>query len=260
MTINTNFVGAISLEQNNLGKGSAGYVALAGNNRQFANELYDEYHRVAKCDYHSNPILTTLTKRAGYLMDVNAFGCILINQILEKQHTRTLHLNELSKLIYAPQTNISPDLDQVENQIRLINQILEKQHIRTLHPDKLSKLIYASHNNTSPLLDQVETWIRGPADAGIILRGPEEKKHKNYVLAQHLIEQLEHHRSKVKKFPVIINLDDLTLENNSESPHYLTFKLKENANPIYAPILNQKKDPNPFRGSYRFDERTGIVL
>jgi hypothetical protein len=73
-------------------------------------------------------------------------------------------------------------------------------------------------------------------DTGLVLR---TENGANEYLAKNLMAQFKAINKKVK-MPKMINLNDLQLERGANSPHGLAFKLIEGANPIYAPILNQR--------------------
>lgn len=107
----------------------------------------------------------------------------------------------------------------------LANQILVQSGLRTINQAEA---------------ETINDSLRGNyVDTGIVLRGTEEKSHDNYVAAEYLIKQLKNQNSKIK-FPVVINLYDLSLENSSNSKYGLVFKLNEDAKPIYTKILDQK--------------------
>ena len=58
-----------------------------------------------------------------------------------------------------------------------------------------------------------------------------------------------------KKMPIMIPLASLNLEKDSNSPHGLAFKLRDDSELIYAPILN--KSGGNF-SSTDIDEKTGL--
>jgi hypothetical protein len=87
-------------------------------------------------------------------------------------------------------------------------------------------------------------------DTGFVLRTADEP---NSYLAKNLMGQVKA-RNKKQKMPVMISLSGLGLEKDSSSPNGLSFKLKDDAEIIYAPILN--KDGN--FSSEDIDEKTGL--
>ncbi|MFI5241356.1 MAG: hypothetical protein ACHQUA_02880 [Microgenomates group bacterium] len=87
-------------------------------------------------------------------------------------------------------------------------------------------------------------------DTGLVLRTDKEP---NSYLASNLMKQVKARGSK--KMPVMIPLRGLELEADSNSPHGLAFKLGENSELIYAPILN---NTNGNFSSQDVDEKTGL--
>ncbi|MEK6918115.1 MAG: hypothetical protein AABW51_04160 [Nanoarchaeota archaeon] len=71
-------------------------------------------------------------------------------------------------------------------------------------------------------------------DTGLVLRTEGEP---NSYLARHLMTQVK--GRGFNKMPVMIPLNGLELVEDKNSNHGLSFKLKENAEVIYAPILNK---------------------
>jgi len=68
------------------------------------------------------------------------------------------------------------------------------------------------------------------------LRSPEAP---NEYLAKDLTEQVQARLEKKAKMPVMIPLAGLEIANDSDSNYGLAFKLKEDSELIYAPILNK---------------------
>ena len=87
-------------------------------------------------------------------------------------------------------------------------------------------------------------------DTGLVLRTEGDP---NGYLANNLMKQVKE-RGK-KKMPVTIPLRSLSLERDSSSPHGLAFKLRDDAEIIYAPILNQG---NGNFTSEDIDKKTGL--
>ena len=113
----------------------------------------------------------------------------------------------------------------------LANSILGQEGLRTANQADLEKILRAK---ALTLKGQYE-------DSGLCLRTTDNP---NEYLAENLMKQLKP-RTKVR-LPVMLNLTDLELVNDSSSNYRLAFKLKENAKPIYAPQLDHKNNPGTF--------------
>lgn len=90
-------------------------------------------------------------------------------------------------------------------------------------------------------------------DTGLVLRTEGEP---NGYLARNLMEQVKARDLKAK-MPVMIPLRGLKLEKDADSPQGLSFKLGENAELVYAQILN--KGDGSF-SSEDIDEKTGLPV
>ena len=97
--------------------------------------------------------------------------------------------------------------------------------------------------NILPLRGQYE-------DSALVLRTEGEP---NKYLAKALAKQVRA-RNPNAKYSLMINLRDLTLEKDQDAPNGLAFKLTEDVDVIYAPVLNQ---PGNFN-SEDIDEKTGL--
>jgi hypothetical protein len=89
-------------------------------------------------------------------------------------------------------------------------------------------------------------------DTGLVLRTEEDP---NLYLAKNLIDQVNQRLGKKAKMPVMIPLYGLELKKDSSTSNGLSFKLKDDAEIIYAPILN--KDGASF-SSEDIDDKTGL--
>ncbi len=121
-----------------------------------------------------------------------------------------------------------------------VNEVIRADGLRTATPADLEMAI---KTGVIPLRGQYE-------DAGLVLRTTGEP---NSYLANHLMKQVKVRGNK--KMPVIIPLAGFDLEKDSSSPHGLAFKLRDDAELIYAPILN-KRDGN--FSSVDVNEKTGL--
>lgn len=123
----------------------------------------------------------------------------------------------------------------------LINKLLNKEGSRIAKQSDLERLIKINPG-----------YLKGTyEDTGLVLR---DEKDPNSYLAQNLVKQLKS-RNKKQKLPVMIPLTGLYIENNQDSNYGLSFKLKEDADVIYAPILNSKSGNF---SSENIDEKTGL--
>ena len=86
-------------------------------------------------------------------------------------------------------------------------------------------------------LDLIGTY----EDTGLVLR---TEKNPNSYLARNLMKQVNDRLGKKAKMPVVIPLYDLELVKDQDSPQGLAFKLKENAEITYAPVLNELNGAN----------------
>jgi hypothetical protein len=88
-------------------------------------------------------------------------------------------------------------------------------------------------------------------DTGLVLRS---EGNPNEYLSRNLMEQVKKRLGRKAKMPVMIPLYGLELVKDQDSPHGLTFKLKDDAEIVYAPILNTQGN---FK-SEDIDEKTGL--
>ncbi len=127
--------------------------------------------------------------------------------------------------------------------IVLTNQILRKEGLRTATQADLEKALKL---DVLPLRGIYE-------DTGLILRSEDEP---NKYLAKNLAEQV---KTTVGKTPIVIPLNGLELVNDSNSPHGLIFKLTDESELIYVPILDGKNNGKSFSetGKYGLPEKLG---
>lgn len=121
-----------------------------------------------------------------------------------------------------------------------VNEVIRSEGLRTATQADLEKAI---KTGVLPLRGQYE-------DTGLVLRTEGEP---NSYLASHLMKQVKARESK--RMPVMIPLAGLDLEKDSNSPYGLAFKLRDDVELIYAPIL--KKFGSHF-SSADIDEKTGL--
>lgn len=124
--------------------------------------------------------------------------------------------------------------------VALVNQIVQEAGLRTATQADLERILRA---DALPLRGHYE-------DSALVLRSEAEP---NSYLARNLYEQIKE-RNKKQKLPVMIPLAGLELENDQNSSYGLAFNLKEDAEIIYAPILNKEGNFS----SEDVDEKTGL--
>ena len=124
----------------------------------------------------------------------------------------------------------------------LANEVLAQENLRTATQADLEKALKLR------VLELRGTY----EDTGLVLRS---EGNPNSYLARDLTKQLRA-RNPEFQYPVLINLTDLELRVDSDSNYGLSFRLKEDARSIYAPVLNS---PNDSRfNSSDVDESTGL--
>lgn len=123
----------------------------------------------------------------------------------------------------------------------LINYILNQEGLKTASQSDLEKIIKLNALDLPGFYE----------DSALVLRNTDNP---NKYLAGNLMKQIKK-RNKKQKMPVMIPLTEFQLTNDSNSDYGLAFKLKENAEIIYAPILN--KEYGNFH-SKDINEKTGL--
>lgn len=108
----------------------------------------------------------------------------------------------------------------------LVNQIVRENGMRTATPSDIEKALQAGVNLNGTY-----------EDTALVLRSKDDP---NSYLAKNVADQISA-RQKLKS-PIMVPLAGFDLVKDTSSPHSLAFKLREDAQIIYAPILN--KDGN----------------
>jgi len=126
----------------------------------------------------------------------------------------------------------------------LVNQIIEQEGLITATPADSERAIRLNKVNQELGLNLRGTY----EDIGLVLRSESEP---NEYLAKDVAKQI---KARDVKLPVMIPLNGLELVNDSQSPHDLSFKLGENAQVFYAPILNKSGNFT----SEDIDEQSGL--
>ncbi|MBI3622837.1 hypothetical protein HY212_02015 [Candidatus Pacearchaeota archaeon] len=115
-----------------------------------------------------------------------------------------------------------------------VNEILRANglNLRTASPADLERVL---KTGALPLQGQYE-------DSALVLR---DEGDPNSYLAGNLLSQVKTRDSK-QKMPAMIPLYSLDLVKDPDSPHGLAFKLRDDAELIYAPILSAKNNRKTF--------------
>ncbi len=114
----------------------------------------------------------------------------------------------------------------------LLNMLLRGTHYRTASSQDLEYVIFANDPkfNASHLRGHYE-------DTGLALRDDQEP---NSYQAKDLIKQLQKELGSEFKLPYKIDLSNLELRLDKNSPSELAFNVLDPSKAIYAPILNEK--------------------
>lgn len=129
--------------------------------------------------------------------------------------------------------------------VALVNQIVSQEGLRNATQVDLERAIRLNKVN-----QQLGLNLKGIyEDSSLVLRSEAEP---NEYLAKNLAKQIK--ARQALKPPVMIPLNGLKLVNDSQSEHDLSFELKEDAQIIYAPILNKSGNFT----SEDVDEQTGL--
>jgi len=158
-----------------------------------------------------------------------------------------------------------------------VNEIIEKDNLRTATPADLERILKVDES----ILMQVyfirhPEWDKKtyPYDSSCPFLFPTEMPFGtisalalsngtgNLYLAENLMKQVKARNPK-EKMPVVIPLKSLKLAKINDNPYEVEFQLKDNAEVIYAPILNKKSDkfckPLYFKSS-DINEKTGLPI
>lgn len=128
----------------------------------------------------------------------------------------------------------------------LANQILKHEGLRIATQADLERVLKTNAFNLKGTYE----------DTGLVLRTEDDP---NKYLAKNLTEQVKSRGKKAGKIPIVISLNGLKLVNDSNSPHGLAFKLTDESELIYAPILDGKNNGKLFleTGKYGLPEKLG---
>ena len=168
----------------------------------------------------------TVILRANFLTE--DFGKAVFDEYKERAKADYGNADVLNVLSY------SNDVVKGSNPpaVVLMNYVVSQAGLRTATPADLERVLRC---NVLPLRGQYE-------DSALILRSD---RNPNEYLARDLIEQIKARNPKAK-MPLMIPLAGLELANDSNSNYGLVFKLKEDADIIYAPQLVKKNSGKTF--------------
>jgi len=178
----------------------------------------------------------TVIPRANFL--TGDFGKAVLDEFKERAEADHDNADVLNVLLYS--NNIVKGSNPFA--VVLVNQIVSQAGLRTATPADLERVLQC---NALPLRGQYE-------DSALILRSD---GNPNEYLAGDLIKQVQARNPKAK-MPLMIPLAGLELANDSNSRYGLAFKLKEDAEVIYAPQLAGKNDGKRFSQT----DRNGLPI
>jgi len=124
----------------------------------------------------------------------------------------------------------------------LVNSIIQEEGLRTATQADLEEI---SRLEVLSLKEYYE-------ETALVLRTFKDSYKPNDYLAKHLISQLK--ARGIKELPIMIPLAGLELISDKNSHYQLAFNIKEDADIIYAPILNEEGCFN----SENIDKKTGL--
>ena len=130
-----------------------------------------------------------------------------------------------------------------------VNHELRGNALHTATPAELEMILAANARKESLGLNFLGTY----EDSALVVRTDGDP---NKYLAKHLVQQLRARNPKLK-LPVMIPLTGFDLVKDQNSPYGLSFVLRDEADIIYAPILNSKD--NSF-DSKQINASTGLPL
>jgi len=106
-----------------------------------------------------------------------------------------------------------------------VNKVIRPLGLRTVTPSDIEKI---RADGTLPL-------SKHDFDTALVLR---TDGNPNEYLAKDLMKQVKHRKGRRARMPVMIPFAGLELKRDSNAPNGLRFKLSEDSEIIYAPILN----------------------
>ncbi len=163
------------------------------------------------------------TLRANYLM--GDFGKAVLEEYTRRVNSDYHGAKALDVLSYNPKTDAVHGSNPFA--IVLLNQILRPERLRTATQADLEEIIVRTRTFTPAFVNEHSSFV---------LRS--ESGHNEY-FARNLGSQLRARGSEID-LPVMIPLSGLDLVNDSDNQYGLAFKLREDSEIIYAPILNEE--------------------
>lgn len=168
------------------------------------------------------------------------FGKVVLQEYKEMAETKYKGADALDVLSY--QDGVIKGSNPFA--VVLVNQIIGQEGLRAATPADLERAIRLNKLNQELGLNLKGTY----EDTGLVLRSESEP---NEYLAKDVAKQI---KARNVKLPVMVPLNGLELVKDSQSEHDLSFKLRENAQVFYAPILNKTGNFT----SEDIDEQTGL--
>jgi len=177
---------------------------------------------VIKTEFRGTPLVPKDIKFPEVGMLTGNFGKEVLAEYAGRAKTDYGNLSALNVL------NYSNDVVNGSNPfaVVLVNQIIRENGMRTVTPSDIEKALQAGVNLSGTY-----------EDTALVLRSKDDP---NSYLAKNVADQISL-RQKLKS-PVMVPLAGFDLVKDASSPHGLAFKLRDEAQIIYAPVLN--KDGN----------------
>src|SRR3989338_7237392 len=182
--------------------------------------------------------ITAPIPQIGYLEGEGNFGKAFLEEYQGKAKADYRNASALNVLSY------SNGLVRGSNPFAVVlaNQILRQAGLRVATQGELELAMKIGAMNFGGTYE----------DTGLVLR---TEDNPNEYLAKNLMTQIKA-RNKKQKLPVMIPLAGLELRTDSNSPHGMTFSLREDSEIIYSPVLNK---PGNFK-SEDIDQKTGLPI
>src|SRR3989344_4648335 len=114
----------------------------------------------------------------------------------------------------------------------LVNEVLRSERLWTASQADIERTLRAG--------DVLRIKGNYYVDTALVLRSPEDSYEPNNPLAKDLSEQVKERLGKNMKLPVMIPLFNLDLKLDPNNQYGLGFNLREDAQLVYAPVLNKQ--------------------
>src|SRR3989338_3500639 len=114
----------------------------------------------------------------------------------------------------------------------LVNEVLRSERLWTASQADMERTLRAG--------DILKIKNNYYVDTALVLRSPEDSYEPNNPLAKDLSKQVKERLGKDMKLPVMMPLHSLDLKLDPNNEYGLGFNLREDAQLVYAPVLNKK--------------------